>query len=147
MALQSPTLPDAVHRRMTALTDRGNERMENGDLDGALAEFEEALRLVPEPRRIWKASTWLHASIGDCQFQLGRFEDALDSMVEARNCPDGLANPFILLRMGQSLYELGDLDAAKQAFTQAYMLEGEEIFEESDPKYLAFLTGAVKLTP
>lgn len=147
MTPPSPTLPDALYRRMTTLTDRGNERMDIDDFEGALADFEEALKLVPEPRRIWTASMWLHASIGDCQFQLGRFQEALDSMVEARNCADGLANPFVLLRIGQSSFELGDLEGAKQALTQAYMLEGKEIFDESDPKYLAFLSGTIRLTP
>lgn len=137
MPSQPLTLPDALHRRITSITDRGNDLAEKGDTIGALAEFEKALRLVPEPRRSWEAATWLYASIGDCQFLLGRFEDARDSLVEARNCPDGSSNPFIALRLGQTLFELGDFKGAKASLTQAYMLEGDEIFDEEDPKYLA----------
>lgn len=142
--MSSLPLPDALHRRITSITDRGNDLAESGDTAGALAEFQNALRLVPEPKRSWEAATWLYASMGDCQFLLDRFEDAKDSLVEAQNCPDGSSNPFIAFRLGQTLYELGDLAGAKNALTQAYMLEGNEIFDEEDPKYLAFLGGSTQ---
>lgn len=55
------------------------------------------------------------------------------------NCPDGQANPFVQLRLGETLYELGDKEGAKEHLFSSYMLEGKDIFEEENPKYLRFL--------
>lgn len=45
------------------------------------------------------------------------------------------ANPFVLMRLGQSAYELNK-DNSKEYLLKAYMLEGEAIFEDQDNKYL-----------
>ena len=33
------------------------------------------------------------------------YEKAKSNLYNARNCPDGISNPFILLRLGESLFE------------------------------------------
>jgi len=139
-------LPDAIYAQITALSDRGNELSENGEYEAALAEYEAALRLVPNPKDPWEAASWLYTAVGDCHFLLGRFEQACDALSKARNCADGHGDPFINLRLGQALFERDELAQAKEALLQAYMLEGEEIFNDEDPKYLDFLRSTVKLT-
>lgn len=52
---------------------------------------------------------------------------------------NGYHNPFILLRLGQSFLENNDTKQAKEFLLRAYMLEGENIFEEEDEKYFQFL--------
>ena len=47
----------------------------------------------------------------------------------------GTGNPFVWLRLGQSAFELGNAKQATDALLSAYMLEGDEIFEDEDPKY------------
>ena len=37
------------------------------------------------------------------------YEKAKSNLYNARNCPDGISNPFILLRLGESLFEAGSL--------------------------------------
>ena len=38
---------------------------------------------------------------------------AKSNLYNARNCPDGISNPFILLRLGESLFECEELDKAR----------------------------------
>jgi hypothetical protein len=59
----------------------------------------------------------------------------------AMKCAYGepLANPFLRLRLGQCMYETGDLKEAGNRLAPAYLLEGKALFEEDDPKYLEFV--------
>lgn len=132
-------LPDDVHERITELSEDGNDRLDRGDARGAIAAWQKALQLLPEPRRKWDAALWLHASIGDAQRQDGDIAAALDSFQQAAASSDGYANGFVQLGIGTCLYDLGHEEESADHLLRAYMAEGEEIFEESDPKYLDYL--------
>ena len=69
----------------------------------------EALYLVPEPKYNWAASTWIYTALGDTCYINGDFSAAKEFLFNAINCPDGIENPFIMLRLGESLYELEKL--------------------------------------
>ncbi len=84
---------------------------ESGDTLGAWKKFLDALQLVPEPKTDWEATTWLLASIGDMAFVRGKFDKARDALEDAVRCPNGLGNAFIHLRLGETLFELGDRSA------------------------------------
>ena len=45
-------------------------------------------------------------------------------------------NPFIHLRLGQCLYELGEVEVASDHLEQAYMNGGGKLFQNETPKYL-----------
>lgn len=133
------TLNRQLHKRITELSEQGNQHYDAGRYEAALYPWCEALELIPEPLEDWEASTWLFTSIGDALFHLGQHEKALDALSNAIRCPDGLGNPLIHLRLGQVQFELGKLDRAADELMRAYMGAGPEIFEEDDPKYLEFL--------
>lgn len=52
-------------------------------------------------------------------------------------------NPFVLMRLGQSAYELNK-DNSKEYLLKAYMLEGEAIFEDQDNKYLESIRNLIE---
>jgi hypothetical protein len=54
-------------------------------------------------------------------------------------CPGGLGNPFVHLRLGQTNLELGADDTAADEPTRAYMRAESDVFLEDDPKYFEFL--------
>lgn len=54
-------------------------------------------------------------------------------------------NPFILLRVGESAYELDKKELAIENLLSAFMLEGKEIFNEDDKKYFELLKANVDL--
>lgn len=124
-----------VHKEITRLSKLGDEQCENGYLEQGLELYYEALELVPEPKYDWEAATWLYVAIGDALFTGKEYEKAIRSLNAACMCPNGFQNPFILLRLGECYYELGNEDKAKEYFIQAYMLEEYEIFEGEEEKY------------
>lgn len=133
-------LPDAIEKKIQLLSEEGNELLdEQGDWQGAVARWSKALTLLPSPQNQWDAATWLHASLGEAYLTGGKWQEARDSFHNAMNCPDGAANPFILLRLGQTRLELGDEDGAAEYLLRAYMLEGAELFDTEEPRYLELL--------
>lgn len=132
-------LPDDLHDRITQLSEKGNDLLDRGDAKGAVATWRSALTLLPEPHRKWDAAVWLYASIGDAERQDGNMDAALDAFHQAAASSDGYANSFVQLGIGTCLYDLGRQEESTEHLLRAYMGEGEEIFEESDPRYLAYL--------
>lgn len=138
-------LDEALYEQIQELSEAGNALLDEDKFDPAIAKFEEALKLLPEPIQEWDASTWLYASMGDGYFLKGDYAKSAEAFYEAMNCPEGNINPFILLRLGQSLQETGDEENATEYLLRAFMVEGEEIFDDEDPKYFAFLQERVEL--
>lgn len=66
-------------------------------------------------------------------------------LMTAIKCEGAMANPFLRLRLGQCLFELGELSEAANWLTGAFLQEGKIIFAADDPKYLVFLKS--KLSP
>ena len=50
-------------------------------------------------------------------------------------CSDAVECGYVWLGLGQSFYELGNMEKAKDVLMSAYMLEGKEIFEDVNEKY------------
>jgi tetratricopeptide (TPR) repeat protein len=136
-------LDDELHQRITAFTDRGNEKFEADRFREAYADYEQALRLIPEPVESWEASTWVLLALGDCGFLLGDYEAALRHLERALECPDIEGSEFLILRLGQARYETGDLKGAREALEDAWRLGGSELFEDEDPKYLELIRSRV----
>jgi len=128
-------LEDSLYKKITELTDKGNDAFEN-DLDLALKYYEEALALVPDPKTDWEASTWLYTAIGDAYYFKKEYQSAIDSFNKAMMCPTGIGNAFICLRLGECFFELSDNTQSKEFLLQAYMLEGKDIFEYEESKYI-----------
>lgn len=132
-------LDDALHAQITELSQDGNLLFDDGDLKGAVAKFDAAWALLPEPKNQWEAALWLLAAKGDVHFARQQYSEVVDVLMRAAMCPDGMENPFIHLRLGQAYFELGDQMRASNELTMAYMAAGADIFEDEDPKYLDYL--------
>jgi tetratricopeptide (TPR) repeat protein len=134
-------MDEEVYERISKLSDEATALAEDGSLDAAIETFERALELVPEPKEEWELTAWVLTAIGDIAFQTGDYERADRVLSRAVLCPGALSNPFIRLRRGQTLYELGDMQKAEEELTAAYTLEGFTIFADEDPKYVALVKG------
>ncbi|MBI3509742.1 MAG: tetratricopeptide repeat protein [Bacteroidetes bacterium] len=132
-------IPDNVYAHILQLSEEGNAYADNERYDEAVKKFNEALSLLPSPKIDWEASLWLYASIGDMFYQKKEFQSSKDVLYNALNCPGGIENPFVYLRLGECLYECGEMNKAKEYILRAYLLEGEEIFKSEDEKYFELI--------
>jgi tetratricopeptide (TPR) repeat protein len=131
-------LSEDLHERIQSLCKRGDALAEKDQYSAALEQYWAAWELLPEPQTDWQAATWILAAIGDANFLGGDFVAGRDNLSLAMHCPDAVGNPFLHLRLGQCLFELGNLDRAADELARAYLGAGSEIFEGAD-KYFAFL--------
>jgi hypothetical protein len=115
----------------------GGEDFADAEEDAdALGRFRAAWDALPEPREEQEPAGRLMAAIADPHFHLGRWEECRRAAQQAFRCGEDVANPFLRLRLGQSLYELGDEQEAANWLVPVHLQEGREPFEGDDPKHL-----------
>ncbi len=140
-------LSDPIYERIKALCAEGDALADDDNFSAALERYGAAWELLPEPRTDWGAATWILTAIGDACFFSGHYQAARDNLAQAMHCPDALGNPFLHLRLGQCEFELQNWDRAADELTRAYMGDGETVFQDEDPKYLAFLKTRLQPPP
>ena len=129
--MEPTELPDDIYEQIETLSDAGNDCIDDGDFDGAIENWRQALGLLPEPASQWEAATWLYASLGDAYYQSANYEMAKDALYSALNGHDAQANPFIHYMLGKTLLRLDD-DRAIDSLLRAYMLDGVDIFDSDE---------------
>jgi tetratricopeptide (TPR) repeat protein len=132
-------LPAILHEPIEALLEDGDRHFDQGRLAEALECYEAARARLPSDLTRWEASTWVLTAIGDTAFLMGDYPRAHAALTLAQQCPQGAENPFVLLRLGQTEFELGRTDAARTRLAEAFRLGGDEVFEDEAPKYMGLL--------
>lgn len=142
-------LPDDIYEEVTRLSEEGNALADEDDHDAALARFQLALSLLPPPQdEPWQATLWLLTAIGDIHFQKQQFTEGRGALMDAlRQFDEARANPFVRLRLGQCMLELGEEKEAANWLAGAFLSEGRGLFEDDDPKYLAFIKSKLHPPP
>lgn len=138
-------LPDKLNAQIQRICAEGDALIDQQRYEDAVARFSSAWELLPSPQTDWVAATWILAAIADAHFLRGDFASMRKPLMMAMRCDGATANPFLRLRLGQCLFELGELDEAANWLAGAFLEEGTKIFAEDDPKYLAFIKS--KLLP
>jgi tetratricopeptide (TPR) repeat protein len=139
-------IDDDTYSKICKLCQEGDEYVTKEKFNLAVQKYEEAFDLVPDPYERYHASTWILTAIGDSYFLMGNYERARDAIGNVMYCPEAIGNPFIHLRFGQVQLELGNLIRAQDELARAYMIEGEKIFQDEDPKYLAYVKTVLRLS-
>ena len=141
------TVSDDMLAEIDRICEEGSELFDEDEYAKAIKVWEQAFRLIPEPKNKFSQSLWLHSSIGDAFFLMHDFKQSAAHFFAAKSNIDqnGYANPFIMLRLGQSYFELNDTANAKEYLVRAYGLGGKDLFENEPKKYLDFLGKHVKL--
>ena len=138
-------MSDKVHAQILQLSKDGDECMEQGEYATAADKFKAAFALIPTPYTDWEASIWVLTSLGEAYYFDGEYAQAHAALAKTMHVPNAIGNPLIHLRLGQVQFELGNTKRAIDELLRAYMGGGEEIFEDEDEKYLAFLKENVVL--
>lgn len=126
-------LDNKVHQQITHLCASGDALAEKQEFEKAILEYEKAWALIPDPKTDWETAAWVLAAIGDAFFFLKEYGKASDHFQRALRI--NFASPFILLRLGQSLFEINQTERAEDFLMRAYMLKGKKIFDQEDGKY------------
>jgi hypothetical protein len=127
-----------VPRKVDQLFAKGEKFADDEEYPKALECFQAAWEHLPEPRDEQDPAIQILAAIADCHFYGGAWEACREAVQHAFRCGAALDDPFLRLRLGQSLYELGDQREAANWLVPVYLTEGREPFEVDDPKYLEF---------
>lgn len=127
-----------------ALIRKAEREESRGNLEKAVARYEEALDLIPEPREESVYATQLLTAIGEQYFLNGRHDEAFEAFSQAVRCKGGLGLSHIHLRLGQLRYGRGEMVRAKDELMRAYMGSGRLVFEGEDPKYYELIRGDVE---
>lgn len=130
--------PD-LEASISSIMETGNELDENGKKPQALAAYEQAWDLLPEPKLGWKLLTgWIAGSLYNFYFDATDFKNAklwaqaeLDGRSSERN-----TGP--LIDLGMACVELNEEEEAFQHFDAAYAFGKERAFKERPKKYLKF---------
>ena len=124
--------------------EEGNLLFDDGKYAEAVRVWEEELNSLKKPLNAQSEAVWFQTSIADALFLMGEYEKAYPYLWDAKSniSGEGYSNPFVMLRLGQCSYELGKADASEYLL-RAYMLAGEEIFEEDDAKYFEHIRGLI----
>ena len=133
-------LSHEVGDQLDALAQKGDAAFDRGSYRNAIKTYQKGLDLLPEPQNQWEAKLWFTAAIADSYWFLEEYSEALQFLDESLKVEGGHANPFIRLRRGQVLFELGQKEEAKEELIRGYRLGGEELFEDEDEKYLELIT-------
>jgi tetratricopeptide (TPR) repeat protein len=136
-------LQDELYRKISSICSKADNLVDTFKYDEAINMYLKALYLVPEPKRDWEASTWIYTALGDTCYMKKDFDASKNYLFDAVNCPKGIENPFIMLRLGESLFELGEVNKAKEYLLRAYILEGYAIFDSEEDKYFKVIKNEV----
>ena len=140
---------DDLEMQVLRLLDEGDELLAEGRSDEAIARNESAWHLLPEPRTDQPDALHVLAAIGDVRFLRREFAAGREVLMTAMRCTHGepIGNPFLRLRLGQCLFELGETKEAASWLAGAFLSEGTKLFAEDDPKYLAFIKTQLEPPP
>lgn len=136
-------LPDNLYNSIALDIENGDEAMEKSKFQEALNNYLQGLEKVPDDKQQWEISLHLYTALGDCYFNLEDYPASNHSYNHALQCPDGLNNGYVWLGLGQSFFEMEEMEKAKDAFMSAYMLEGKEIFDGQGWQYFDLIKSYV----
>lgn len=127
----------AFNKSIDEFAEKGNALFDKGKYAEAVEVWQKGLDFLDKPLNVQSEAVWFQTSIADALFMQGQYEKAYVYLFEAKSnlSGEGYNDPFVMMRLGQCSYESGK-DDAKEYLMRAYMLAGEDIFENDDEKYL-----------
>ena len=134
-----------IKNKLDKIAEKGNKYADSKKNDKAINTWKEGLSLIPEPINMYSETIWFEVAIGDLLYQEHKYTEAFKyfNRAQANLTGEGYRNPFIMLRLGQCYFELNDEKNATEYLLRAYMIEGINIFEYEDNKYLSYLKSVV----
>ncbi|MCD8081606.1 MAG: tetratricopeptide repeat protein [Bacteroides sp.] len=137
-------LPDDLYEEIEGLLEKGDEAAEEEDYPKAIEWYTTALTQLPSHPSDWEISLHIYTALGDACYNMEDLDKAHESYSQALKCPGGVETGYVWFGLGQIYYEQEEIKKAEDAFMRAYMLEGEEIFEDIEPSYLEVIEAYIR---
>jgi tetratricopeptide (TPR) repeat protein len=137
-----PKLTASTNLKLRQLCQQGYQQLDAGNSKQAIRLFYCAWTLLPKPQTQWQEAGWVLTALGDAYFKKADYKNGEQALLSALHCPKALGNPIIHLRLGQCLYEMGDLPKALEQFQQVVQYGGTALFSTEENKYLQHLKTA-----
>lgn len=136
-------LSDDIHDKLEKISKKGDKFQIDGEYILAIEEYTKGLSLLPIPMQKWDAYGWLQVAIADCYFDIENFNLAKQHYFNALSNDTMIDNPYIHFGIGQSFFELNELDDAKEYLMKTYMLDGKDLFNDYDEKYFNLIESII----
>jgi tetratricopeptide (TPR) repeat protein len=134
--------PKITKKEIKKICELGSEHMEKNAFTEAESCFTKALELLPDPASDHEFYHWIMASLGDACLSQNKLKESENHLLEATK---GMVdNPYVWLQLGRTYRLQSKTKKATDSLMRAYMIEGEEIFEDSQDDF-DFLKSKVKL--
>ena len=142
-----PRLESEVSRSVRAICEHADTLSKKREYDFAISKYFEALGLIPDPKKDYVEATFIYTSIGETYWKLRDYHNAGAQFLKALRSVGGDRSARINLRLGQCLYECGEIERSAAYMCQAYMIDGEDAFDGEDPKYFESIRYEVEGAP
>lgn len=129
-----------ISEKMDELAIKGDDFFDKEEYEKAIEIYKQGIKIIPEPKNLWETKLWFTAAIADSFWNQKKYIEALAYLNESLEVEGGKENAFIRLRRGQVLFELSRIDDAKKEFQIGHKLEGYELFENIEEKYLKLIS-------
>lgn len=137
-------LDEKIYIKIQNLCDEAEKDIRLCEFDKAMKKYVQALDLLEGNIEEYDIATMIYASMGDAMYLAGDYNKSKNYFYDAMNCPSGIANPYVLFRLGQCFYDCGDVEKAKEYFIRTYMMDGISLFDVSNKKYFNAIEEMVK---
>ncbi len=112
-------LDEELHQKIKVHCAQGNDLANAQRFEDAIAEYNKAWLLIPDPKNDWEAATWVLAVIADSTYLGGYTTTVREAIEYGMTCPGAIGNPSMHLRYGQILFDVNERDRADDELMRA----------------------------
>lgn len=128
-------LEDELHSKVREICADGYSLLDAGHTPKAIRRFFHAWVLIPKPQNNYIEAGWVLTALGDAYFHNTQYLQGQEALNSARHCEGLDNNPFILLRLGQCAFELGERKHAQAYFQECCDHGGTKLLQSEADKY------------
>ena len=140
------TLTDnKLEKEIISIVESGNRDHIKNDFSSALNKYNQAWKLIPEPKLDWVFARWISSCIYSAYFDMADFSNAKNWAEIALQTSGSDIDTSLAIDMGMVCYELGQYDESYKYFGEAYNLGQARAFKGIPRKYLDFYLNKKKI--
>ena len=138
-------IDNKLEEEIISIVESGNLDHNKNDFSSALNKYNQAWKLIPEPKLDWEIARWISSCIYSAYFDMADFSNAKNWAEIALQTSGSNIDTSRAINMGMVCYELGQYDESYKYFSEAYNLGQARAFKEKPKKYLDFYLNKKKI--